>query len=253
MVTDPTGHFLTQRQAPRLALVDQELTSDRLILRTSGMRALELPLLRPVAPSLRSVQVWDFEGTAADEGNRAADWFSHLLERPARLVRWRVEERRLSPLDVTKGVEAENRFSDGYPLLVLSEASVADLNFRRLHRPALPVDRFRPNLLLSGTEPYAEDAHATLRLGTVELALVSPCPRCQITTTNQKTAEVDGKDPLQTLATYRHDPAAGGVIFGQNAIVLRGHGGMIRVGMEVEFLGQKEGGKHSQVQSGNGE
>lgn len=235
MVTDLDGQFLTQRQIPQLALVKPALTGDALILRAIGRADFQVPLMSDVSLGERRIKVWDYEGRGLDEGDGPAEWLGDFLGRPARLMRWRPEETRLSPLEVTGGVPAMNRFSDGYPLLVLSEASLDDLNARRAPRSPLPVDRFRPNVLLTGLPAYAEDGQHSLRVGEVELGLVQACTRCRITTTDQQTAIVDGKDPLQTLASYRHDSRLGGVIFGQNAIVLRGAGTRLQVGMKIEL------------------
>ena len=158
---------------------------------------------RPAGGSEREVTVWDFSGPALDEGEAAAAWFSAFLGRPARLVRWRPETRRLSSPDWTRGVEAENRFTDGYPILVLSEASLADLNARRAPLTPLPLDRFRPNLVLGGVGPLTRKMHwrRLLRGDDVELrsgealrrAAASPRPI-------SKPPWLSGDDPLRTLA-----------------------------------------------------
>jgi uncharacterized protein YcbX len=179
----------------------------------------------------RQVTVWGDLCPAFDQGEPAARWLSGLLGRPLRLVRFDPSHRRLSDSTWTGGVEATNRFSDGYPILAISRASLDDLN-ARLPVP-LPMDRFRPNLVFEGLPPYGEDALDDLVAGNVRLRRVKPCTRCAITTTNQATAEVEGDEPLRTLKSYRWDKALRGVTFGQNLIVVAGAGASLRAGMEL--------------------
>jgi uncharacterized protein YcbX len=131
----------------------------------------------------------------------------------------------------TGGLDAYSRFADGFALLVISLASLEDLN-ARLPEP-LPMNRFRPNLVLDGLAPYGEDAVGDLRVGEVRLRRVKPCTRCSITTTDQATGVVDGNEPIRTLRTYRWDAALRGVTFGQNFIVVSGAGADLRVGTEL--------------------
>jgi uncharacterized protein len=235
MVVEPSGKFLTQREAPSLALVQTELTADHLIVSAPERDPLRIPLRSPETKPSRSIQVWSFSGPADDEGEAAATWWSDYLGRPARLVRWNPHVIRWSDPEWTGELRAPNAFSDGYPILVISEASLLDLNQRRQPKPALPMNRFRPNLVLAGAAPYAEDHHARLQIGDIELKSVKPCPRCVVTTTDQQTGLVEGKDPLQTLATYRRNASAGGVIFGQNVVIVRGSNLGIEVGQAVEL------------------
>ena len=228
MFVDEAGQFVTQRTFPRLALIETELTTEALRLRAPGRDALGIPFA-PSPVSERPVQIWQHATTALDEGEAAAAWLADFLGARLRLVRWHPSQRRLSNPDWTGGVEAENRFTDGYPYLVLSEESVADLNLRIGGVP-LPMNRFRPNLVIAGVAPYAEDSLRTLRTDRIELRLVKPCIRCRIITTDQTTAEV-GVEPLRTLAGYRRDPRFAGPHFGQNAILLAGVG-RLRVGSE---------------------
>lgn len=233
MIVDADGNFLTQRQHPRLALVETELTNRVLRLRAPGVGPVELPLALRPGPR-RRVRVWRHECEALDEGEAAAQWLQAFLGQPARLVRFDPNHRRLSNPEWTGGVAAENRFSDGYPLLVLSEESLDELNRRLGAASPLPLDRFRPNLVLRGAGPHAEDFARTLRARGVELRPVKPCVRCRITATDQRTAEV-GREPLRTLATYRHDERLGGVTFGMNTIVVTGAGRTLRRGMRLHI------------------
>jgi uncharacterized protein YcbX len=233
MIVGTDGVFLTQRQLPRLALIETELTADALHLRAPGHGSIAVPLALRTMPR-RRVHVWRHDCDALDEGDAAAGWLAGFLGQAMRLVRFDPAHRRLSNAEWTGGLEAENRFSDGYPLLVLSEESLAELN-RRIGAPIpLPLDRFRLNLVIRGAGPHAEDFARTLTAHGVELRLVKPCVRCRITATDQRTAEV-GKEPLRTLATYRHDEQLGGVTFGMNAIVVAGAGTTLRRGMSLRF------------------
>ena len=229
MIVTPAGRFVTQRECPRLALIAPHLSDDALTLAAPGAGRLVVPL--ESCGDVRQVTVWGEHCPAFDQGEPAARWLSERLGRPLRLVRFDPSHRRLSDSTWTGGVEAPNRFSDGYPLLAISRASLDDLN-ARLPVP-LPMDRFRPNLVLAGLPPYGEDALDDLVAGDVRLRRVKPCTRCAITTTNQATAEVEGDEPLRTLKSYRWDKALRGVTFGQNLIVVAGAGASLRTGMEL--------------------
>ena len=214
MVVTLDGDFVTQREQPRLALVRPELTPDSLVLRATGMPDLTVPLI-PSARERVRVQVWDDITEGVPVSPEAAQWLSRFLGRVVRLV-W-------MPNDVIRPDPAyalghRVSFADGFGFLLISEASLSELN-RRLERP-LPMNRFRPNLVVSGSEPFAEDRWRELRLGTLELTVVKSCARCVTTTTDQETAE-RGVEPLRTLATFRKQD--GKVMFGQN-LVHRGNG-----------------------------
>jgi uncharacterized protein YcbX len=155
-----------------------------------------------------------------------------VLGRACRLVRFDPTHRRLSAREWTGEVEAENRFTDGFPMLAVSASSLADLN-RRLARP-LPVNRFRPNILLDGLPPYAEDRIDELCGAGLRLKLVKPCTRCRITLTNQDTGELEGDEPLRTLRGYRYDAGLHGVCFGQNIVVVEGVGARLRRGQRLQ-------------------
>jgi uncharacterized protein YcbX len=232
MVVTPAGRFLTQRDTPRLALVVPGITDGRLVLTAPGMPELNVPLAGALSSPLVEVTVFDDRCLARDEGDGAATWLGEFLGREARLVRFDPSRARATDPAWSKGLAGESKFADGYPLLVLARASLDDLN-ARLPAP-LPVDRFRPNLLLDGCEPYAEDRIDTLRGPGFELRLVKPCTRCSITTTDQATAVVSSDEPLRTLRTYRWDKHLRGVTFGQNAIIVAGAGQTLERGMPLK-------------------
>lgn len=230
MVATPEGRFVTQRECPRLATVQVELNAGALTLAAEGGGKVEVPL--GFRGNMVDVTVWRDRCRALDQGDEIARWLSEWLGRPLRLVRFDRSQRRLSDSAWTGGVEAANRFSDGFALLAISRASLAALN-SRLAVP-LAMNRFRPNLELDGLPPYGEDELEDLVAGELRLRRVKPCTRCAITTTDQATGTVDGAEPLRTLKTYRWDPQLRGVTFGQNLIVVAGAGTSLRVGMELQ-------------------
>jgi uncharacterized protein len=237
MVVDAHGRFLTQRALPRMALIRPQLRSDELVLRAPGMLALHVALDAVEAPA--SVTVWRDTVPAWDLGPVAAQWFTDFLGQPCRLVRFDPEHRRLSSMEWTGGVEAPNQFSDGFPLLVASEASMAELNARLVAagQAAVGIERFRPNVVLGGVDAHDEDRVDLLRLDTegveVHLQPVKPCARCPIPDIDPATAESTPAVGAM-LRTYRQDKRLDGAItFGMNAIVRQGAGQVLRVGQRV--------------------
>ncbi len=234
MIVDRQGIFVTQREHPALALVHTSVESGALVLTTAGKTPLPVSLDAHRAES-REVVVWKSLVPAFDEGDAAARWLSSVLGADVRLVRFdSSHERRCNPVFAGDS-GAHTAFADGYPLLVIGDASLAELNGRLAASgsPALPMNRFRPNIVLSGLEAFDEDHIDTLHAGGVTMKLVKPCTRCQITTTDQSSAAV-GIEPLQTLGGYRMNERLGGVAFGMNAIIVAGVGGALSVGTDVE-------------------
>jgi uncharacterized protein YcbX len=234
MLVDADGRFVTQRELPRLQLVKPTLRFHELVLRAPGMLALHV-LLDTVESACR-VRVWDDEVAAYDMGDLAAQWFSDFAGRPLRLARFDPTERRLSNRKWSGEIEAENAFSDGFPLLVASTASLAELNRRLAERghAAVTMERFRPNLVLDGLDAHDEDFVDTLTLdapeGPVRLKLVKPCARCTVPNVDPQTAE-PGHEPGDTLSTYRADPRVdGAVTFAMNAVIVEGIEHTLRVG-----------------------
>ena len=228
MVVNESGDFLSQRAHPRLALVVPTITDGTLQIDAPGMPALRTPL-HPGDSVATSVTVWDDTCQATWVGDRAAQWFSDYLGCACTLVH--MPDQVVRPADsafAPPGVRVS--FADGFPFLLISEESLADLN-RRLTDP-LPMNRFRPNLVVAGGEPYAEDGGGRIEIGGVRLLVVKPCDRCLVTTTDQATGE-RGKEPLRTLATYRK--VNGQVMFGQN--VVHEGPGRLRVGDLVTMGG----------------
>lgn len=230
MLVDPLGRFITQRQQPRMALIETEIRADG-ILSVKAPNMPELVIVGNNQGERFEVGIWRDTCIGIDQGYTIAEWFSTFLGVPCRLVRMPEHYvRRVNP-HYARSAQDQVGFADGYPFLLIAESSLADLN-ARLQQP-LPINRFRPNIVLKGTLPYAEDTWRKIRIGEMIFHVVKPCARCPITTTDQATA-ARSKEPLRTLATYRR--AQKGVIFGQNLIHIGE--GIIRPGDPVEILKQ---------------
>ena len=227
MVVDPTGHFLTQRELPRLALIEPTLRAGLLEISAPDMPALSVPI--GDMGERVDVVVWDDTCVAVDHGPEPAEWFSRVLDTPCRLVRIADDEVRRADREFATPTDQVG-FADGFSFLLTSRASLDELN-RRLQVP-LPMNRFRPNIVIDGVEPFEEDRWKRIRIDGITFDVAKPCARCAITTVDQHTAE-RSKEPLRTLATFRTQPGRG-VMFGQNLIHDRT--GVLRVGADVEIL-----------------
>jgi uncharacterized protein YcbX len=244
MVVDEAGEFVTQRELPRMALIQPSFRLGELVLRAPGMLALHLSLTAAEWPV--KVRVWDDVVQAWDMGDLAAQWFSDCLGADApqslqrlRLVRFDPEMHRLCSTRWTRGRESLTQFADGFGVLVTSTASLDALNARLVQAGERAVDmrRFRPNIVLAGVEPHDEDRigiwHVQTPEGSVTLDNVKPCARCPIPNIDPVTASASPavSDALQA---YRQDPRLNGALtFGWNAIVLEGDGLVLRVGQTV--------------------
>lgn len=221
LVVDADGRFLTQRTLPRMALVGTAFDAGHLILRHAAAEPLAVSRAPDPAAPLRRVNVWGSEGLEAEDcGDAPARWLEARLGVACRLVRIGPAFRRpiLKPGKARPGDAVS--FADAYPLLALGEASLADLNDRLVAagEEPVPLDRFRPNVVLSSCPAFAEDTWPTLRIGSAVFRAGGPCARCIMTTTDQLTA-ARGPEPLRTLARYRRDAAKpSDVNFGQNLI-----------------------------------
>jgi len=238
MVVDEAGEFVSQRELPRMALIRPQLRHFDMVLRAPGMLALHVALNEVEQPV--QAKVWKDVVSAYDMGDLAAQWFSDFLGRRLRLVRFDPEFRRLSSLKWTHGVEALNQFSDGYPVLVTSEASQDALNERlaAAGHAAVGVERFRPNIVLGGIDAHDEDRLETLHIATsggeAQLKPVKPCARCPIPNIDPATA-ASSPEVGDALQGYRRDPRLdGAVTFGMNAIVLAGVDQVLRTGQAVQ-------------------
>ena len=237
MVVDEDGVGMTQREHPRMALIAPTLKANTLELRAPGMLRLEIPLGLPdpdLAPTL-STQLWDHTILAYDCDDLTADWFTKAIGVPCRLARFHANAIRPVSETWTKGVPATTLFSDGYPILVVGESSLDDLNdrLRGAGREAIPMNRFRPNLVIGGIEAFEEDYAESFQMGDALLKPVKPCPRCPMPSIDQATG-VFGPNPLDLMQGYRAKPELdGAVCFGMNSILITGDGQRVRVGQEI--------------------
>lgn len=237
MVVGEDGQFLTQREYPRMALITPRLKTDTLELRAPGMLRLEIPLglPDPEHEQTRQVTLWDDTLLAYDCDATTAAWFSKAVGVACRLVRFHPSVTRVTSTKWTGGVQAPTLFSDGYPVLIIGSASLADLNAKLVAagREALPMNRFRPNLVIDGIDAFEEDYADLFAFGEAHLKPVKPCPRCPIPSVDQSTG-VPGPDPLDILRSYRVKPALDDAIcFGMNSIVTQGDGQRVYVGQAV--------------------
>ena len=237
LVTDPTGSFLTQRTVPRMALICAYVDDSVLTLRADGFDEIRVRWAPDPDAHLLSVRVWSSEGLRAEDcGDAPAEWLGAVLRTPCRLVRiGPAFHRPVKPAKARPGDLVH--FADGYPFLAVSEASLLDLN-RRIEESggdSVPMNRFRPNLVIAGCDPYSEDAWKRVRIGKIVFRATGPCKRCIVTTTDQATG-ARGVEPLRTLATYRRDADEPTLVdFGQN-LVHEVKSGLLRVGDPVEVL-----------------
>jgi len=235
MVVDADGVFVTQRELPRMTLVRPTLRASDVVLRAPGMLPLHLLLDTVEAPT--EARVWSDTVKAYDMGAQAAQWFSDFLGRPLRLVRFDPEQRRLSDARRSRGIAAENAFSDAFPMLVMSTASLAALNERVAARGANAVDwrRLRPSLVLDGLDAHGEDHLDEIVFdtddGPIRIRIADPCVRCTVPDVDPATAE-QGHAVGDALATYRADSRkAGAITFGMNAVVVEGVDRLLRRGL----------------------
>lgn len=226
MVVDAkTGGFISQRSHPRMCLMRAELQTDGLWLDFNGQG---LTVKIPSGLQHRPVIVWGDQCEAWDAGDDAASWLTRILKIDCRLVYFPENESRQVDLDYAK-VGDKTAFSDGFPLLLISQASLDDLNSRLIEPVCMA--RFRPNIVVSGCSPFAEDDWQQLKIGNINLRVVKPCGRCSIPNINPLTGE-RGKEPTLTLSQYRRWDNQ--IFFGQN--VIADDVGELTVGMTVEII-----------------
>ena len=211
MVVDEAGNFLTQRKIPRMALLHVALEPDHLVVRSEGMDELKIGFSSGPRSIMR-VRIWNDAVEAEDTGDAAAAWFSQMLGRPCRFVSMPQEAVRLVNPKYAGG-ERLVSFVDAFPILLISQASLDDLNARLPH-PVL-MNRFRPNLVIAGCSPYEEDTWKRIQIGSILFRVAKPCERCAVPSVDQETG-LRGLEPLRTLEAYR--TFEGKVMFGQNLI-----------------------------------
>ena len=229
LVIDNDEVAVTQRDVPKMATGWMEVDGNEVVFSAPDMESLSIPAEPPEMPS-HMVRVWSSDVLAHSISTEADSWLSEYLGFTARLVYMPdSSERKINPQHAKEGDMVS--FADGYPLLVISEASLQDLNERIVKNggSALTMNRFRPNLVIKGCETYEEDRLGDIQVGETIFRAVKRCARCQVTTTDQASGDVRGPEPLQTLGTYRDTPD--GPIFGMNLVPVKL--GTVRVGDAV--------------------
>jgi uncharacterized protein YcbX len=236
MVVDPHGQFLTQREFSRMARIVPQVRDGLVSVTFPDMAALPLERRHLPEDEERMVAVWDDHVIATDCGDVAAAWFTQVIGTPCRLVRFRENVVRSTSTKWTGGIASETLFADGYPLLAVGTASLADLNARLVTagRETVLMNRFRANLVIDGIDAFEEDYMATFTVDDAVIAPVKPCSRCPIPSIDQETG-IPGPDLLDILGQYRANARMDGAIcFGMNCIVTAGAGTEVYVGQALE-------------------
>jgi len=254
MLTDPDGMFFTQRAVPKMAVLSVEVESGGLRVSSPEEGSVSIPF-EPDRGKYQNVTVWQSDVAGEVYVGEVSEWFSDVLGRKCQLVRMPDKSYRhvSKPFDTGDDIVS---FADGYPLLLLGEASVGELN-ERLHdryhdeeygeKLPLPMNRFRPNVVVNGSEPFEEDRWARIKIGEAIFRVVKPCARCVMTTVDQSRGQFDGKEPLKTLAGFRMAKDAfpdtfeafghteTSVLFGEN-LIPENPGVVLRTGDPIEVL-----------------
>jgi uncharacterized protein len=233
MLVGDDNRFLTQREFPRMALLRTAIHANELIVSEKGNETERIHLnLYPTGSELVSVQIWDDVCDAIEMSKEISEWFSHKLNMHCKLVYMPDVSKRRVDVDYALNKEITG-FSDAYPLLMIGQASLDDLN-NRLESP-VPMNRFRPNIVFTGGAAFEEDTMKHFQINGIDLYAVKPCARCVVTTTDQETG-ITAKEPLKTLASYR--TGNNKVYFGQN--ILYKNEGVINVGDQLKVVQRKE-------------
>lgn len=242
MLVDTAGKFVTQRQMPALARISTRLTAECLVLEHAGLPPLSIPLA-PMPDNRCAVTVWRDACMGCDEGAAASHWLTQAVGQwqggDLRLVRFAPESVRPVDPAYMDGDSADTAFSDGYPFLIVSEASLAAVNVQLLANgaEAVPMARFRPNIVLSGMSAFGENDCKifTATDASYCFTLRKPCQRCKTTTVDQRTGVIaNPKEPLRTLTAMNPYSHLSGAYFGQNATLTLGHGAVMKVGDQVQ-------------------
>lgn len=226
MIVDQFGRFLSQREFPNMAMLEVAVQENSLLIsnKLNPKENISVPF-QPVSADAIAVTVWDDEVPALTVSNEVDAWLSEQMKMAVKLVVMpETAERKADPRYAKNNENVS--FADGFPFLLISQASLDDLN-ARLEEPIV-MKRFRPNFVVTGTKPFAEDAWKSIQIGALSFAIVKPCARCVLTTIDPETAE-KGKEPLKTLATYRK--VNNKILFGQN-VVAKQHG-LVKQGDEI--------------------
>ena len=230
MLVGDDNRFLTQREFSKMAIFRTAIHANELTVYEKGNEADKISLtLYPTGSELTAVQIWDDVCDAIEISTEANEWFSKKLNMSCKLMYMPDASRRRVDASYALNMEITG-FSDAYPLLMIGQASLDDLNSRLT--TAVPMNRFRPNFVFTGGKPYEEESWKEIKIGTVSFFGVKPCGRCVVITIDQESGKKAGKDPLLSLSKYRK--VGNKVLFGQNLI---GSGtGLVTVGDAIAVL-----------------
>lgn len=234
MLVNEQNEFLTQREFPQMATLSVAFENEGL--RVSAKNEAIFVPFEPNSNETAKVTIWQSKCAAIVYENEINDWFSDILQTKCRLVLMpETTKREVNPLYAVRKSQDVVSFADGYPILLIGEGSLADLN-EKLENP-VPMNRFRPNLVVENSEGFAEDKWKKIKIGETIFHIVKPCERCVMTTVDQEKGVSDGKEPLKTLASYRLEKSATGqkILFGQNLIAEK-FGETIKIGDKIEIL-----------------
>lgn len=235
MLVDEKGNFFTQREFPKMATLRVSLENGGLKVVSAENQSIAIPF-EPTSNDKITVKVWSSRCKAISYDETINRWFSSQLETNCKLVAMPEETRRkVNPFYAIRKFRDVVSFADGYPVLLIGEGSLTDLN-SKLENP-IPMNRFRPNLVVKNSAAFAEDKWKKIRVGEAVFHLVKPCARCVMTTIDQEKGVLNGKEPLKTLATYRLVKKRGEskILFGQNLIAEEA-GLRVKMGDKVEIL-----------------
>ena len=241
MLIDENNKFLTQREFPKMATLRTEILPDGLQISNNGS-SLTVPFELRGSETMQSVKIWSSRCKAKIYENAVNEWFSDILQTNCKLALMPEDTKRKVNYFYAVKKDDHVSFADGYPFLLIGDSSLSDLN-SRLEEP-LPMNRFRPNFVVSDSEGFAEDAWKRIKIGETVFHVVKPCARCVMTTIEQTTGEKDGKEPLKTLAGFRTPKRSikKKILFGQN-LIAENAGDILRVGDRVEVLETKRAPK----------
>jgi len=236
MLADEKNKFLTQREFPKMATINVEILETGL--RVSHENNKKKISFAPNTNETATVKIWSGRCRAKIYESETNEWFSDILQTNCKLALMPEETRRKVNYFYAVHKDDTVSFADGYPFLLIGENSLADLN-AKLETP-VPMNRFRPNFVVSDAEGFAEDGWKKIKIGNVIFHVVKPCGRCVITTIEQETGVFGGKEPLKTLASYRIPKRSvkKKILFGQN-LIAENAGGILKLGDKVEVIETK--------------
>lgn len=220
MVVKPDGTFVTQRSHPQMALVATTLQNQQLRLESFGLESIKIPATSAVMHRLTTT-VWGDKVPAIDLGDAIANWLTQAIDEECRLVAFPANATRQCNIAYSKPGD-HTHFADAYPLLIVSRASLDDINQRLADKgdpTVISMHRFRPNIVVDGCDAFAEDDWQQLSINNLPVRIVAPCARCSVPTVDPETGVIAGPEPIHTLASYRQRDAQ--IFFGVNAVAER--------------------------------